>query len=412
MGYLLDTIREILYYLRQYKARTFMTMFGIIWGTVTIVVLLAFGVGLESFLSREMHGLGESIVIMWPGQTSIAWKGYGRERQIRFRMEDAELLKREIPSIKHVSPEYSRWSTSVRFEDKKQQPNISGVNVEYGMMRNIWPQPGGRWLNQRDFDERRRVVFLGDDLKEFLFGEKEDAIGKYVYIGETPFIVVGVLKQKSQNSSYSSRDKDRAFIPATTHHAVFGHRYINNIIYQLEDPRLSESIQSDVYEVFSKKYRFDPEDTEALAIWDTSEMDKMLFGFTLGFNLFMGLIGLITLVVGGIGLANIMYVVVQERTKEIGIRRAMGAKRRHIMLQFILEAFIIIGFSALIGFIVSYGIIKLMGMLPLDRYVGTPHMSWPVAALAVTILGVIGLLAGYFPSRKAASLNVVDSLRY
>jgi len=412
MGHFFDTLREILHYLKQYKSRTFMTMFGIIWGTVTIVVLLAFGVGLEAFMSREMHGIGESIVIMWPGRTSVAYEGYGRDRNLRFTLEDVDLLKREVGEIALASPEYSRWGIPVRVADKKQQPNIAGVIPEYGEMRNIWPQHGGRWLNERDLKERRRVVFLGDELKDFLFGEDVEAVGQYVHISETPFLVVGVLKHKTQNSSYNARDKDRAYIPATTHQAVFGQRYINNIVYKVRDPRRSEAVQKQVYATFAKKYRFDPEDTETLWIWDTTEMDKMLFYFSLGFNLFMGLIGMITLVVGGIGLANIMYVVVQERTREIGIRRAIGAKRRHIMMQFILEAFIIIGLSAGIGFSFAYGLIKLIGALPIDRYVGTPAVSWPVAGAAVTILGFIGFFAGFFPSRKAAKLDVVECLRY
>lgn len=412
MGSFIDTLREIFHYLRQYKSRTFMTMFGIIWGTVTIVVLLAFGVGLQAFMSREMHGIGEGIVIMWPGRTSVPFEGYGRDRRIRFMQEDAALIKREVNLIQYSSPEFSMWNTPLRVDDKKQTPNIAGVVPEYGPMRNVWPQDGGRWLNDLDMEQRRRVVFLGDDLKTFLFGEETEAVGRHVFIGETPFLVVGVLKHKTQNSSYNSRDKDRAYIPAATFEAMFGRRYIENIVYKIKDPRQTEAVKSRVYQVLGKKYRFDPHDKETLAIWDTTEMDKMLFYFSLGFNLFMGLIGVITLIVGGIGLANIMYVVVQERTREIGIRRAIGARRRHIMAQFILEAFIIIGLSAAVGFGLAFGLIKLLGALPIDRYVGEPSLSWPVALVTALVLGLIGLAAGYFPARKASRLEVVDSLRF
>ena len=169
------------------------------------------------------------------------------------------------------------------------------------------------------------MVFLGDDLKTFLFGDAE-AVGRYVMLGETPFLVVGVLKHKTQNSSYNSRDKDRAYIPATTFEAVFGRRYIDNIVYKIKDPRLAEAVQAQVYRVFGKRYRFDPEDKEALVLWDTTEMDKMLFFFSLGFNLFMGLIGVITLIVGGIGLANIMYVVVAGT--DPGDRHPPGHRRQ------------------------------------------------------------------------------------
>jgi len=409
---LFEMIREILHYLRQYKSRTFMTMFGIIWGTITVIVLLSFGVGVKRSMSKSMHGIGEGIVIMWPGRTSIPYEGFGRDRYIRFREEDASLLGKEIQTISAISPEYSRWGTAIRRDDKVNKPNITGVIPEYGPMRNIWPQPDGRWINDLDLAERKRIVFLGHKLKDFLFGEETEAVGQYVFIGDTPFLVIGVLKEKTQNSSYNSRDFDRAFIPASTFSTIFGHRYISNIVYKVSDPRLSKAVQQRIYQVLGKKNKFDPNDKQALSIWDTTEMDKFIFYFSLGFNIFMGLIGVITLIVGGIGLANIMYVVVQERTREIGIRRSVGAKRRNIMGQFILEAFIIIGIGAVVGFIFAYGIIKLVSLFPFEEYVGCPVLSLPVALVSILILAIVGFLAGYFPSRKAARLNVVDCLKY
>ena len=412
MGHLGDIIREVFHYLRQYKSRTFMTMFGIIWGTITVVVLLAFGVGVKRQMSKNMHGMGEGITILWPGRTSIPFQGYGRDRWIRFREEDAEILRSEIIQIEAISPEYSRWGTPVRVGEKVIKPNITGIYPEYGPIRNILEQPGGRWINNLDLKDRKRVVFLGDKLKDFLFGENQNAIGEYVQIGDSPFIVIGVLKKKTQPSSYNARDQDRAFIPASTFSSLFGHKYIEDIVYRVYDPRLSKAVQTRIYEVMGKKYKFDPKDKHALGIWDTSEMDKFIFYFSLGINVFLIIIGALTLTVGGIGLANIMYVIVQERTREIGIRRSVGAKRRHIMGQFILEAFIIIGFSAIIGFIFSLILIKLISLLPIEEYVGYPVLSLPVAVISIGILSLIGFLAGFFPSRKAAKLNVVDCLRY
>ena len=412
MSQFLDMFREIVHYLRQYKSRTFMTMFGIIWGTITVIVLLAFGVGVKRSMSKNMHGMGESITILWPGRTSMPYQGYGRDRWIRFREDDAEILRSEISQIEAISPEYSRWGTPVRVGDKLIKPNVSGVIPEYAPMRNIIEQSGGRWINTLDMKDRKRVVFLGNKLKDFLFGADQNAVGEYVFIGDSPFLVIGVLTEKTQPSSYSARDQDRAFIPASTFSSLFGHRYINNIVYKLTDPRLSPAVQTRIYEVLGKRYKFDPTDKQALSIWDTSEMDKFIFYFSLGINIFLILIGALTLTVGGIGLANIMYVVVQERTREIGVRRSVGAKQRHIMGQFILEAFIIIGFSGAIGFILSLILIKLISLLPIEEYVGHPVLSLPVAIVSIGILSIIGFLAGYFPSRKAAKLNVVDCLRY
>ncbi len=340
-----ETLSEIFRYLRQYRSRTVMTMFGLVWGTVTIIVLLAFSVGVKRSMSKNMHGMGEGVTIIWPGQTSVPFQGYGKDRPIRFREEDAYLLKKLIPELEAISPEYSTWNSPARVGEQINKPNVAGVVPEYGPIRHIWPDEGGRWIDDLDIKDRKRVVFLGNKLKEYLFGKEKNAIGQYVLIGNSPFLVIGVLKKKIQNSSYNAQDQDRAFIPATTFASYYGFKYIENMVIKVIDPRREKAVERRIYEILGKKYQFDPDDKQALGIWDTTEMDKFVFYFSLGFNIFMGIIGVFTLTVGGIGLANIMYVVVQERTREIGIRRSVGAKRSHIMGQFILETFIIIGLS-------------------------------------------------------------------
>ena len=412
MNYWISQIQEIFHHLRQYKSRTFMTMFGLVWGTITVILLMAFGTGMGRKLTKDMHGMGEGIAIVLPGRTTIPYKGYGRGRPIRLKDEDVELLRREIPELKYLSPEYSRWGTAVRYQDKMNKPNISGIIPEYCMMRNIFPQEGGRWLNDEDLKYRRRVAFLGNRLKDFLFGENVEAVGKYVMVGETPFLVIGVLRPKTQDSSYSSRDQDRVFIPSTTHKSIFGYRYINNLVYQHRDPRNAKKNEAKVYAVMSKKFTFHPDDRETLGIWDTWEGEKFMQAFSSSFTVFLGVIGCISLLVGGIGLANIMYVVVQERTREIGIRRSIGAKRHHIMGEFFLETFVIIGSSAALGFIISIGLVKLINMFPIQDYVGTPVLSLSVALTAAAVLSSIGFLAGFFPARKAAYLDPVECLRY
>ncbi len=410
-----DQLREILHYLKQFKARTAMTMFGIIWGTMTVILLLSFGVGVQKQMSKNMHGIGSGIAIVWPGRTSIPFEGYGRDRRIRLNEDDIELIRSEVKDIEHISPEFSKWGSAVRVADKTNRPNVTGIIPEYGIMRNIRPEPGGRWINDLDIKEKRRIVFIGNRLRDFLFGEKADVIGKYVYIDQTPFLLVGVMLEKTQTSSYSQRDRDRAFIPMTTFKSIFGHKHVNNFVYQISDPRLSEQVQKQVYTTLGKKFKFDPNDTETLGIWDTNEFEEFIFYFSLGFNIFMGLIGVITLIVGGIGLANIMYVVVQERTKEIGVRRAAGAKRKTILGQFVFEAFVVIGIGAIIGFSMAVGIITLFNALPIEDFkevVGTPELNLLVALITIIILSTIGFLAGYFPARRASRLNVVDCLRH
>lgn len=410
MNQLITTLLEFIQDLRAQKLRTFLTIFGIVWGTVAIVVLLAFGMGFKKQLSINMHGIGERIVIMFPGKTTKVFEGFGRGRRIRFVEDDAQLLKREVRGIKAISAEYNRWSPPIRVGKNILNPNITGIYPIYGDIRNIIPELGGRFIDDLDMQYRRRMTVIGNKVKEYLFGDK-DAVGKVIYVGDAPFKVIGVMKKKTQNSSYNSRDQDRIFIPATTFSSIFGEIHLSNIIYQHRDPTQAEAINEQVRQVLGKRYKFDPTDKDAVWLWDTSEFDKFMFYFFLAFNIFMGVIGSFTLAVGGIGVANIMYIVVQERFKEIGIKRAMGAKRSNILFQFFMETFLIIALGSTIGFAISYGIIQLLQFIPIKEFVGTPELSIEVAAAAILVLALIGLAAGLMPARKAANLNVVECLR-
>ncbi len=219
------------------------------------------------------------------------------------------------------------------------------------------------------------------------------------------------MQKKTQSSSYNSRDQDRIFIPASTHSSIYGSIYLNNIIYQVEDPRMGDEVSEQVRQVLAKRYKFDPADKDAVWIWDTTMFDKFIFYFFLGFNIFMGLIGSFTLGVAGIGVANIMFIVVQERVKEIGVKRAVGAKRSNILFQFFMETCFLVGLGSAIGFAIAYGIIAVLQYVPIKEYVGTPELSLEVAIATVVILGVIGLFAGLMPARRAANLDVVECLR-
>ena len=409
MNHLGTIISEFVLDLRAQKLRAFLTMFGIVWGTVAIIVLIAFGVGFKKQMSINMHGIGESIAIMFPGKTTKAWEGFGLGRPMSFREEDARLVGSQIPGIKAISPEFGR-RTPTRVGQNILTPLVSGIYPIYADMRNIIPEQGGRFINDIDMKQRRRVTVIGDKVKEFLFGQS-DALGKIIYVGEVPFMVIGVMQKKTQSSSYNSRDQDRIFIPASTHSSIYGSIYLNNIIYQVKDPREGEAVSEQVRQVLAKRYKFDPADKDAVWIWDTTSFDKFIFYFFLGFNIFMGLIGSFTLGVAGIGVANIMFIVVQERIKEIGVKRAVGAKRSNILFQFFMETFFIVGLGSALGFLIAFGIIQVLQYVPIKEYVGPPELSLEVAIATVTILCVIGLFAGLMPARRAANLDVVECLR-
>jgi putative ABC transport system permease protein len=410
MRHLRTILSEFIADIKGQKLRAFLTVFGIVWGTVAIVVLLAFGMGFKRQLASNMHGMGESIAIMFPGATTKPFEGFGIGRPVTLVEDDAWLLKSRIRDIKEICPEYSSMETPVRLGENIINTAVGGVFPVYGQMRNIIPELGGRFVDDIDMRDRRRVVVLGDEVKRLLFGEGQ-AIGRVVSIGQVPFTVVGVMIKKVQPSSYNRRDQDRVFIPASTFTSVFGARHINNIIFTSKDPRQSDETIQEVRQVLGKRYKFDPTDRDAIYIWDTSEIDRFMFYFFLAFNIFMGLIGSFTLAVGGIGVANIMFIVVQERIREIGIKRAVGAKQRDILLQFFAETLFLMGIGAAIGFIFALIITRGMQYIPIKDYVGTPEISPLVAVATGVILTLIGLTAGFMPARKAARLNVVDCLR-
>ncbi|MBP7587882.1 MAG: ABC transporter permease [Thermoanaerobaculia bacterium] len=409
--YLRNYLRQFLRDVRAQKLRLFLTVFGLVWGTAAVTLMLAFGEGLHRQVLVAQKGLGDAIVIAWPSRTSKPWQGLPRGRRIQLTDEDVVLLRNEVEGIRSISEEYSQDGARITYGKKALSVDVSGSNVEFGAMRSMNPQEGGRFLNQLDLDERRRVVFIGDQLAIDLFGAGVDPVGEQVRLDGAPFTVVGVMVKKEQDSSYSGRDKDKAMIPSTTFRAIYGAKYIENLIFQAQDVQKIESVKKAVIATAANKYRFDPSDEEAIQMWDTTEGTKFLDTFFLAFRGFLGIVGALTLVVGGIGVSNIMNVVVEERTKEIGIKMALGAKRRYVVGQFLFETLLITLVGGISGFVISWSVCAVFPSLGFEEFIGTPRISFQVAAITTAILGAIGLLAGYFPARTAANLRPVEALR-
>ncbi|HKF43513.1 MAG TPA: ABC transporter permease [Thermoanaerobaculia bacterium] len=405
-----DALRQMFRDMRSQKLRTLLTVFGIVWGTVAVTLLGAFGQGLHKQMIKNSAGLGDRIAIAWPGLTSMPYEGLGRGRRIRVREENVDAVRRDAAGIVAISSEYSD-TLKLHYGLKTVAVDVSGVSAEFGSMRNLIPEAGGRFINAVDDREQRRTLFLGDKIAKEIFGKSAAAIGKTVIYGGSPFLIVGVLESKIQNSSYNSRDDGRAYMPGSTFRALTGAKYVNNIVYQPLSPSQSKAVTDNVREVLARQLRFDPKDKEALSVWDTAEQFKFLDVFFLSFRLFLGIVGCFTLVVGGIGVSNIMNVVVEERTKEIGIKMALGARQRWVLRQLLLETILITAMGGAVGFAISWGACAIFPKFGVTRFVGDPEISLPVAALTAVVLGVTGLLAGYFPAREASRLDPVVAMK-
>jgi putative ABC transport system permease protein len=287
---------------------------------------------------------------------------------------------------------------------------VSGVSPVFGELRSMVPAAGGRFIDPIDMEQRRRVAFIGDQLATELFGDA-DPVGREVVLHGSPFTIVGVMVAKEQDSSYSGRDHSKLIVPSTTFRAITGQRYIDNFIYRATDPKLNKQVSSQIIAALGERKRFDPADSEAVSIWDTTEMFVFFDNFMLAFKIFLGIMGALTLVVGGIGVSNIMNVVVEERTREIGIKMALGARGSSILAQFVLETMVLTAVGGAIGLAISWAICSAVPAAGVTRFVGTPVLSPQLALLTAGILGLVGLVAGYFPAREASRLDPVIAMK-
>lgn len=401
--------RQLFTDMRSQKLRTFLTASGIVWGTVAVSLLLAFGQGLHRHMHDRSAGLGENIVIAWPSRTSMPFEGLGRGRRIRLNEEDMTLIRARVAGLAGISGEYAT-SLKLNYRAQTLPVDVSGVNPIFGDLRSLIPQEGGRFINYLDEKRQRRVMFLGNQLALDIF-KGEDPVGQTVRLAGSPFLVVGVLQKKSQDSSYSGRDKDKLFVPSSTFRTLTGRKYVGNFIFKAQDVKQTERVKSDLLATVAGKHRFNPEDKEALAMWDTTQQFQFLADFMMGFQVFLGMIGALTLVVGGIGVSNIMNVVVEERTHEIGIKMALGARSGWILGQFLLETATLTALGGLAGLGLSAALCAAVPLTGLQEFVGSPDLSWKVAATTAGLLGVIGLLAGYFPAREASTLDPVVAMK-
>ena len=400
--------------LKQQKLRALLTLLAVMGGSAAVVILLAFGEGLKRQVVAGTSNAGFRMFMIYGGETSLPYEGLPKGREIRLKQDDLELL-RSIPDADRFSASYGRWGATVKTPLFKTTVFMEGALPDHEELRVLLPAAGGRFLNERDVEQRRRVAFLGDSIAIKLFGQ-ENPVGRIVAIDNLPFTVVGVLKHKFQTSSNNGPDMYRVLIPATTYRTIYGNRYVSHLLVRPKDIRQAAFVKHRIYEVLGRRYQFDANDERALRMWDFVEDAKETRAIGLGIQIFLGIVGAFTLLVAGVGVANIMYVTVKERTREIGVKMAVGARRRHVMAQFVFEAMLLAFGGGMIGLLGSAALVLGVDSMPINdmamEFLLNPKLSWPIGITTVLILTTIGLAAGVFPARKAAAIQPIESLRY
>ncbi|MFN7975186.1 MAG: ABC transporter permease [Acidobacteriota bacterium] len=398
------------------RKRALLTIASIAWGTVAIVLLLAFGEGLKRQLTKNKHGMGINLAIMWPSTTTKPFRGLPSGRFLRARTEDVDLLRERLPELAGVTGEMQAWGTPLSYGKKIVSAHVLGASAVYGELRQQIARAGGRFIDGSDEEDKRRVVFLGDQLARDLCGS-EAPEGKTVLVDGSPYTVVGVMVHKNQMGAYSGPDESHAVIPITTFKAQFGRERLDNLVLQARTPGEMAGVLKRVREILSPRLGFDPGDERALQTWDTVETGKTMDNVLVGIQLFLGIVGALTLVIGGVGVANIMYAVVKERTREIGVKMALGARAGWITGAIVIEglAYTLVGGAA--GMTIATLILIALDLAPTGgnkalEFLGKPTLSPGIGLATIAILGLIGIASGYFPARRAASIDPAQTLRY
>ena len=392
-------------------------MFGIVWGIASVILLVGLGRGFSVDQKRRLQTLGKDLVIVWGGRTSAQVGGRAAGREINLTIDDAHLIRDECYLVKNVSPELRRTIPEVS-QFNSASRGVVGMWPSYQDFRSLLLEEG-RLITDDDERESRRVVILGSAARQQLF-PGQPAVGAAILIKSLPYTVVGTLKKKDQNSNYSGPDNDYLFAPYSSVARDFPppekpgitRGWLENIVFEVAQPEEHDAAVEQVRRVLGRVHHFDAKDKDALFIWDTMEGAKILdkiFGVV---TFFFGCVAVTTLCLGGIGVMNIMLVSVTERTREIGVRKALGATSHDILRQFFAESVLLTAVSGILGLILGVGICLGISSLPLPDFVPHPIVSPISIAASIATLSLITLTAGMYPAQRAAEMPPVESLRY
>ncbi len=416
------------------KLRSFLTMFGIIWGVVSIVILSAVGEGFQRGNQTVLRELGKNIVIIRNGRTSMQAGGERAGRVIRLSINDVYALKEKSKLLEFMTPELMRGGVQAKSAFNASSSGMSGVWPIYQYIRTIEVEKG-RLLSEADNAEARRVVVIGFDASKQLFADR-DPVGSGLMLNGMPYTVIGKIRKKEQDSNYTGADNYRLFIPYETMRKDFPlpgnvntqdslsaiiaapYDHVTEEIKQLVEREGKFNFEqggpteNEIRAILAPKHSFDPQDREAISMWNTALESVFFSKMIASMNEFFIAVSLITLALGGIGVMNIMLISVKERTREIGIRKALGATPRNVQWLFFSEGLLLTLLSGTIGLGVGIGLCQLVNLLPMPERFAGMIITWQSAAFAVATLALIGIAASTYPGRRAAELPPIEALRY
>ncbi len=415
---LIEIIRQSFDSLRRNRLRSGLTMLGILWGLVTVVLLLSYGRSLGQEVLNGFMGLGDNVLMVWGGQTSMQAGGERSGKRIKFRDGDTEAVRDGVPFLKAVSSETDS-GFSFKYGPKVVNIQTKAIELPYASMRRLVIAQG-RYFEPADFADHRQVVIFGPHAAQKLFNGYPP-VGESVEIEGHVFQVIGVLKNKIQDSSNNGPDNENAFLPFDMMRLLANQRDPDSIVFQPSSPELHLKALQAVRAVLAQRHHFDPRDDKAVPVWDTVEDSAQIMQFSLALQLLLGIIGAMTLGVGGVGVMNIMLVSVTERTREIGLLKALGARRREILAQFLLESLTLTFLAGAAGMVVAVLVGYLIPPMPLysDIYKTANHegdimlhASPVIMLVSFAVLAIVGVVSGLLPAMRAAKMDPVEALRH
>ncbi|MBI5086537.1 MAG: ABC transporter permease [Acidobacteria bacterium] len=411
-----DLITDTVGTLLAHKLRAGLTMFGLMWGVVSITLMTGAGDGFREGQRRVAEQFGENIIIVFPGRTSLQVGGERAGRRVMWSIRDHLLLGPQCPACEFIMPELTRGAVAVRSDYNAGSFLVSGSQPPYQKMRHL-PAAEGRFFSWEDDHQGRRVAFLGSDVRKQLFS-KRDAVGRTITVSGIPYQVIGVMETKEQDSSYDGRDVNKVFVPYGAmirdlpQPPPYPSQTIDQLIVRAKSLDVHEECLAQVRRGLGRIHNFDPEDKEAAMVWDTVKEARAFATMADGMKYFLGAMGVVTLLLGGIGTMNVMLVAVRERTREIGLRKAVGATRREILMMFFLETSIIVFFSGAVGMAFAHTVCHFVNKLPMPQYFAGLWATWQVGAACVGLLGMVAFLSALYPAQRAASIDPIEALRF